>query len=96
MRNGIKRGVALFIMLMTTAACSKGGNLVLEPGARAPRSKGAPAVRVNYGGAASIVQQGQTTATGVHGWVGVEVVTSSKISSASGHSATINMNPSAQ
>ncbi len=90
MRTVISRGVALFIMLMTTAACSKGGNLVLEPGARPIKSKGSPFVNVNQGGKALLVQEFQTVDTGVHGFVSIQPMSSRSLSSGSGHTAIIN------
>ena len=81
--------MALFVIVMTTAACSKGGNLVLEPGARPSRSSGVPSFVVNQGGHAEIVEQGQTVTTGVHGYISIQP-SSTHLSSGSGHSAVIN------
>jgi len=58
-------------MLLTTAACSKGGNLVLEPGARTPKQKGSPFVQVNQGGKAYIQDTGGT-AQGINGYISVQ------------------------
>lgn len=93
MRNGLYNTIGLLGVLLVTSACSKGGNLTLEPGARKIASKGSPFVQVNQGGKALIYEQGltpSTATTGVHGWVSVQAVSSTQLSSASGHKAVIN------
>ncbi len=90
MRNRALNSLGLLGVLLFTAACSKGGNLTLEPGARKINSKGSPFVQVNQGGKALIVEQGQTATTGIHGWVTVQSMSSRSLSSASGHTAVIN------
>jgi hypothetical protein len=78
-------GASLFL-----AACSKGGELVLEPGAKIVKSKGSPYVSVNQGGKALIVQQGQTATTGVHGWVTIQSVSARNLTSGAGHQMVLN------
>lgn len=90
MRNLGINSLGLLGVLLFTVACSKGGNLTLEPGARRPAQKGSPFVQVNIGGKALVVEQGQTVDTGVHGWVAVNSVSHKQLSSASGHTAVIN------
>lgn len=75
-------------MLLTTAACSKGGNLVLEPGARTPKTKGSPWVAVNQGGKAYLVDTGPT-AQGVNGFISIQPVSSRNLSGG-GNTAVIN------
>ena len=82
--------VALFIMLFSTAACSKGGNLVLEPGARPIKSKGSPFLSVNQGGTAHLVEQGKTETTGVHGFVTIQPIKTTKLSGAGGVTGVVN------
>ncbi len=77
-------GVALVL-----TACSNGGNLNLEPGAKKVNSKGAPFVTVNQGGQALIVEQGQTATSGVHGYVTVQAVTASNLSGGAGQPQVI-------
>ena len=89
MRNIWKIG-ALGLLSLLISACSKGGELVLEPGARIVKSKGSPYVSVNQGGKALIVQQGQTPSTGVHGWVTIQSVSARNLSSGSGHQMVLN------
>ncbi len=82
--------MALLIALVPLfAACSKGGQLSLEAGAKrlTPSSVG-PLVQVNQGGKALVVEQGKTADTGVHGWVTIQAVQSRSISSASGGGLT--------
>lgn len=90
MRNLTFKPLGLLAVLLFTAACSKGGNLTLEPGARKIASKGSPFVQVNQGGKALVVEFGQTPTTGVHGWVAVNSVSHKQLSSATGHTAVIN------
>lgn len=82
--------LAILGVLLLTSACSKGGNLTLEPGARKINSKGSPFVQVNQGGRALVVQQGQTPTSGVHGWITVQSMSSRALTSGSGHTAVIN------
>jgi hypothetical protein len=89
MRNLLRIGSLLAFALLFSA-CSKGGELVLEPGARIVKSKGSPYVSVNQGGKALIVQQGQTPSTGVHGWVTIQSVSARNLSSGSGHQMILN------
>ncbi len=90
MRNLAFNSLGLLGVLLFTVGCSKGGNLTLEPGARKIASKGSPFVQVNQGGRALVIENGQTVATGVHGWVTVQAVSSRQLSSGSGHTAVIN------
>jgi hypothetical protein len=87
--NALKlSSVAVGMLLL--AACSKGGNLTLEPGARIVKTKGSPFVTVNQGGKALVVEQGKTATTGVHGWVSVQAVSSRNLSSAGGNTMVLN------
>jgi hypothetical protein len=87
--NALKlSSVAVGMLLL--AACSKGGNLTLEPGARIVKTKGSPFVTVNQGGKALVVEQGKTATTGVHGWVSVQAVSSRNLSSVDGNTMVIN------
>ncbi len=89
MRN-MNKGLVLLALSMFLGACSKGGQLTLEPNARIVKSKGAPFATVNQGGKALIVQQGQTPTTGVHGWVTVQTISSKTMTSTSGHGMVLN------
>jgi hypothetical protein len=89
MRHALK-GLSLLALSMLIGACSKGGLLTLEPNARIVKSKGAPAVTVNQGGKALVVQQGETPTTGVHGWVTIQTVSSRSMNSTSGHNMILN------
>lgn len=89
MRHAFK-GLSLLALSLLIGACSKGGQLTLEPNARIVKSKGSPFVTVNQGGKALVVQQGQTPTTGVHGWVTVQTVSSRSMTSASGHNMVLN------
>ena len=81
----------LLALLVSTAACSKGGNLVLEPGARAPSNKGTPFVRVTQGGHAQIIQSGHASAsTGVHASITIQPMSSHQLEGSTGHKAVIN------
>ncbi len=91
MRNGFK-AFALLSGLLALSACSKGGNLTLEPNARIVKTKGSPYVQVNQGGKALVVEQGKTPTTGVHGWVTVQAVSSRTLSSAGGSGNTMILN----
>ena len=87
--NALKlSSVAVGMLLL--AACSKGGNLTLEPGARIVKTKGSPFVTVNQGGKALVVEDGKTATTGVHGWVSVQAVSSRSLSSAGGNTMVLN------
>lgn len=89
MRN-VNKGLVLLALSIFVGACSKGGQLTLEPNARIVKSKGSPFVTVNQGGKALVVQQGQTATTGVHGWVTVQTISSRSMTSASGHGMVLN------
>lgn len=82
----------LVVLLASTAACSKGGNLVIEPGSRPAKNLGIPSVRVNQGGKAFMVQTGGFTAdTGVHASVTVQTMSAQSLTNnGSGVTATIN------
>ncbi len=82
--------LSLLALSMLIGACSKGGQLTLEPNARIVKSKGSPFVTVNQGGKALVVQQGQTPTTGVHGWVTIQTVSSRSMTSSSGHNMVLN------
>ena len=86
------RALGIIAITLFVSACSKGGELVLEPGARVGKTRGAPFLTVNQGGKALIVQQGQTPATGVHGWVSVQAVSQRNLSSTAGQTMVINKN----
>lgn len=90
MRTSFQNALVLSILSLAVAACSKGGNLTLEPGARVEKSKGSSYVQVNQGGKSLIVEQGKTATTGVHGWVTVNDVSARSISSVNGTTAIIN------
>jgi len=89
MRN-VKKGLGLLALTMMIGACTKGGQLTLEPNARIVKSKGSPFVSVNQGGKALIVQQGQTPSTGVHGWVSVQAISSRSMTDGGGHRMVLN------
>lgn len=95
MRKYLFRMTALLGASLFLAACSKGGELVLEPGARVVKSKGSPFVSVNQGGKALIVQQGQTPATGVHGWVTIQSVSGGRHTSGT-HDMVMNKSSALQ
>lgn len=81
----------LMALLVSTAACSKGGNLVLEPGSRPAKSTGAPFVRVNQGGKATIIQTGgHNVSTGVHASITVQPMSAQNLSGAGGVTGVIN------
>ncbi|MGE0528036.1 MAG: hypothetical protein AB7G93_03200 [Bdellovibrionales bacterium] len=85
----IKSKALLVGALIGLSACSKGGQLTLEPGAK-KSSKGSPYVMVNQGGKALVVQQGQTPSTGVHGWISIQSVSSDRMVSGQGHQMFMN------
>lgn len=67
-------------------ACSKGGSLTLEhpiTGIRDGRS--GTFATTSLGGHSMVIEQGKTKATGYHGWVGLNAVTQTRLSSATGH-----------
>ena len=64
---------------MALTACSNKGSLNLEPGAVKVASKSSPYVRLNVGGNAMVVEQGQTPTTGVHGWISLQPVSSKSL-----------------
>lgn len=84
MRHNILKATALAMIALTISACSKGGELVLEPTAR-KNSKGSPFVSVNQGGKAYI-----SSASGHHATVTIQATGARNLSSTAGHSATIN------
>src|SRR5665213_2467526 len=71
-------------------ACKNGGDVTLEPGARKVTAQGSPYVQVNQGGTAHLVEAGKTETTGVHGYVSVQAITSSHLTSASGTNLIMN------
>ena len=85
----IMKGIFLAGSLAFLAACSNGGHLSLEAGAR-KASKGTPFVQVNQGGKALIVETGKTATTGVHGWVAVQSVGAPNIADSSGNNIVLN------
>jgi hypothetical protein len=95
MRHALK-GFALLGLSLLIGACSKGGQLTLEPNARIVKAKGAPFATVNQGGKALVVEQGQTPTTGVHGWVTIQTISSRSMSSAAGHSMVLNKSATQQ
>ncbi|MGE4131186.1 MAG: hypothetical protein AB7F86_06080 [Bdellovibrionales bacterium] len=77
---------ALAAILWASTACSKGGNLTLEPGAVKNKSKGAPYFQVNQGGKSRLEGAG-----GVHAlMVTVQPVKSQSVSGVSGFSGVVN------
>jgi hypothetical protein len=78
-------------LLVTTAACSKGGNLVLEPGSRPTKNSGSPFVRVNQGGKATIIQTGGFTVdNGVHAAITVQPMSAQNLTGSNGVTGVIN------
>lgn len=73
----------IIILAVSAAACSKGGNIVIEPGSRPGKLKGSPFVNVNQGGKAMIVEDGKTPTTGVHGFVNIQAVQSTIVTDGS-------------
>lgn len=94
MLNRSIQGLMLISALAFLSACSGGGTLSLEPGAKKVTSKGAPNVTVNQGGKALIVEQGQTATTGVHGYVTIQAVTARNMASVQSGGATAVLNSS--
>lgn len=90
MRAFSLNAISLLVISLFLAACSKGGNLTLEPGARIVKSKGTPSLRINQGGKALVVEQGKTPANGVHGWVTVNSVSGRNVTSVDGTNAVFN------
>lgn len=84
MRTYLLRTMALLGASLFLAACSKGGELVLEPGAKIVKSKGSPYVSVNQGGHANL-----TSAGGVRGWVTIQSVSARNLSSGT-HNMILN------
>ncbi len=82
-------GAALFL-----TACSNGGNLSLEPGAKKVTSKGSPFVTVNQGGKALLI--GGSGASEVRGYVTVQAVTAGTLSGGSGQPQVIMNKAQAQ
>lgn len=83
LRIGFK-AIVLMAVTLLVAACSKGGQLTLEPGAIIVKSKGSPYVSVTQGGKAYL-----TSADGETGWVTVQAV-STKAITGGGHSMIVN------
>ena len=90
MRDSVLKCLGLLGVSLLLSACSKGGELTLEPGARIVKSSGSPYVSVNQGGKALIVEQGQSATTGVHGWVTIQAVSARNLSSGDGHQLILN------
>ncbi len=84
-RHLMLAGAVLFL-----AACSNGGNLTLEPGAKKVVTNASPFVQVNLGGKALVVQQGKTASTGVHGWVSINAVSSKNLTGTGGTQMIMN------
>jgi hypothetical protein len=83
------KGLLLAGSLVLLTACSNGGKLSLEAGAR-KSSKGTPFVQVNQGGKALVIESGKTATTGVHGWVAVQSVASKNITDTGGNKIILN------
>lgn len=79
----LSRMSLIAILALSAAACSKGGNIVIEPGSRPGKLKGSPFVNVNQGGHALIIEQGKTATTGVHGFVNIQAVQSTVVTDGS-------------
>ncbi|HMN69942.1 MAG TPA: hypothetical protein PKC28_15470 [Bdellovibrionales bacterium] len=90
MRKNLIQVAGLMAVSMLLAACSKGGQLTLEPGARIVKSQGSPYVQIDQGGNALIVEQGKTPTTGVHGYVTIQAISAADLSSSAGHHMVIN------
>lgn len=93
MSNGISKALIATTLVLSLTACSKGGKLVLDTsGVVKTIPKTSPVVAVDQGGKASIVQTGQTTSTGVHGYVSVQAVKARTLNSVApgGNKAVIN------
>ena len=74
----------LSAVAFTLVACSKGGQLTLEPGAIKVKAKGSPYVSVVQGAKANL-----TSTDGITGWATVQAVSSRDISNAT-HTMIIN------
>ena len=74
-------------LLPAFIACSKGGSLALEhPLVKGPGiTTGKPFFTTSLGGHSMVIEQGKTKTTGVHGWVGVNAVTQTRLDSSSGY-----------
>jgi hypothetical protein len=77
------RSLALVLAALSMAACKNGGQVTIAS-TNSSSTEGSPFVQVNQGGNTMIVQQGQTPTTGVHGWVTIQAITSSNLSSSDG------------
>lgn len=88
MRNANWKHISLAAMALLLSACTAGGNLTLEPGAVISKKKGAPGLEINQGGKALVVETGKTSTTGVHGWVTIQSMVSTQMTSA-GHRMTV-------
>lgn len=82
--------LCLTAVALVLSACSNGGELNLEPGARKDKTQGSPFVQLNSGGKALIIEQGKTATTGVHGWVTVQPISSTQMTSSSGTKLILN------
>lgn len=67
-------------------ACSKGGSLTLEhPEPSIGTGRAQTFFTTSLGGHSMVIEQGKTKATGYHGWVGMNAVTQTSLSSGTGH-----------
>ncbi len=88
MRRGIVHSILWLAIFGFSAACSKGGQLTLEPGAR-KANKGSPTVKVNQGGKALVWEQGKSHTTGVHGWISVQTISAADLKNSAGTESAI-------
>jgi hypothetical protein len=84
------RSMLLISSAIVLTACKNGGDVTLESGAHVVKSQGSPYVQVNEGGKSLIIENGKTVTTGVHGWVTVQAITSTHLSSSSGTNLIMN------
>lgn len=80
----LTKSLGLMAALAFLSACSNGGSLNLEPGARKISSKGSPAAHMTDGGKALV-----SDASGVHGWVSVQSVVSKTITDTSTNNTAV-------
>lgn len=85
----LKAGLVAMWAISSLAACSKGGQLDLQPGARAEKSGLAPSAAIDLGGKALIIENGYTADNGVHGWATIQTTSSAELSSSSGDGMVI-------
>lgn len=81
----LKASGAAVAMLLLLSACSKGGQLTLEPGAVKVKSKGSPYVSVVQGAKANLVGADNSA----NGWVTIQSVSSRTVTSGS-HNMIVN------